>query len=555
MNAVGRAARTAWRLLGRVPLFLALVAGILGPLLLPVILPAPASVAVAASTAEGATVSIANREIVVLHATLQGATPPVRAARARMRINSLNDNEMLAPVTVQQATLGGAQGLVVMVGGRTAFALVPDDLDPEDKQTLAQAAEQARTRLEEALQAKAEQRRWPVILWGIAHALAMSALAFALLWGLRRFGNALRHWLERHRAALSTLGGRAQWREYLVRLVIRLLQLGRWIMYLIVVYAWLTYVLDHFPLTQPYGRGLGQFVVSLASWLFDGIVGAIPGIITVALIVFVAQAIVEVVDQFFESVRTGRTQVPFLHADTVAATRRIVVLFTWVLAVVVAYPFIPGSDSDAFKGLSVLFGIVVSLGSTGLVNQMMSGLVIVYSRALRRGDFVLVNGMEGVVSEVGALATKIVTMTSEEITIPNATLIGNSIHNYSKLAGTKGSLLSTKVTIGYDAPWRQVHAMLEEAAARTSGLRVDPKPFVYQRALSDFYVEYELFAYVDRPLDRVPMLSALHANIQDTFNEHGVQILSPHFVMQPGQPVVVPPEKWHPTPATPPDAG
>jgi small-conductance mechanosensitive channel len=183
---------------------------------------------------------------------------------------------------------------------------------------------------------------------------------------------------------------------------------------------------------------------------------------------------------------------------------------------------------------------------------MMSGLVIIYSRALRKGDVVSVNGIDGMVSEVGTLATKIVTMRNEEITIPNSVLIGNPIRNFSKLAGTQGTMVATKVTIGYDAPWRQVHALLELAAQRTPGLRREPKPYVYQRALADFYVEYELFAHTDHPRDRVATLSALHANIQDAFNEAGVQIMSPHFVLQPKENVVVPPERWYATPAVPP---
>jgi small-conductance mechanosensitive channel len=200
----------------------------------------------------------------------------------------------------------------------------------------------------------------------------------------------------------------------------------------------------------------------------------------------------------------------------------------------------------------VLLGLVLSLGSTGLVTQAMSGLVVVYSRALRRGDFVRINDIEGVVSEVATLATKIVNVRNEEITIPNSVLVSNSIHNFSKLAGTQGTLITSKVTIGYDAPWRQVHALLISAAEKTPGVRSDPKPYVYQRALSDFYVEYEVFVHIDRAADRIPLLSALHANIQDEFNEHGVQIMSPHFLSQPDQPVVVPKSHWFRTPA---DAG
>jgi small-conductance mechanosensitive channel len=176
--------------------------------------------------------------------------------------------------------------------------------------------------------------------------------------------------------------------------------------------------------------------------------------------------------------------------------------------------------------------------------------VIVYSRALRTGDFVRIGDVEGVVSEVASLATKVVNVRNEEITIPNSVLISTPIHNYSKLAGSEGTLLTCKVTIGYDAPWRQVHAMLIAAANKTPSVRRTPSPYVYQRALSDFYVEYELFVHIDNARDRVPILSALHASIQDEFNANGVQIMSPHFFSQPDQPVVVPRTQWFEPPAS-----
>jgi small-conductance mechanosensitive channel len=196
-----------------------------------------------------------------------------------------------------------------------------------------------------------------------------------------------------------------------------------------------------------------------------------------------------------------------------------------------------------------MFGLMISLGSTGLMTQMMSGLVVIYSRALRTGDLVSVNGNDGVVMEIGALATKIVNLNHEEITIPNSVLIGNSIRNYTRLAETHGSMISTKVTIGYDAPWRQVQAMLTIAAEQTGGVQTEPKPFVLQRALSDFYVEYELFAHISDPMRRFFVLTELHSNIQDQFNEYGVQIMSPNFRDQPDNPVVVSKENWYANPA------
>jgi small-conductance mechanosensitive channel len=238
--------------------------------------------------------------------------------------------------------------------------------------------------------------------------------------------------------------------------------------------------------------------------------------------------------------------VPWVHAETANPTKRLAVALLWVFAIVVAYPYLPGSGSDVFKGVSVFVGLVISLGSSGVVNQAMSGLVLMYSRALKPGDYVRVADTEGVVAELGLLSTKICTNKRELVTIPNGVVVGTTTKNYSRLAadGGSGVILHTSVTIGYDTPWRQVHALLLAAAERTPGLRRDPAPFVRQTALSDFYVEYQVNAHLEQPEERVAALSTLHENIQDCFNEHGVQIMSPHYEGDPATPKLVPPERW-----------
>ena len=188
----------------------------------------------------------------------------------------------------------------------------------------------------------------------------------------------------------------------------------------------------------------------------------------------------------------------------------------------------------------------------------MSGLVIVYSRAFRVNDYVSVGDTEGVVTDLGLLSTKLLTVQNEEIVIPNATLAGMKAVNYTRLANDQGSVASTSVTIGYDTPWRQVHSMLLLAASRTAGVCQQPPPRVIQRSLGDFYIEYCLLVQLlplERPEERPIVLSELHAQIQDVFNEYGVQIMSPHFRWQPSQPVVVPKSDWFAAPASPPSGG
>jgi small-conductance mechanosensitive channel len=168
----------------------------------------------------------------------------------------------------------------------------------------------------------------------------------------------------------------------------------------------------------------------------------------------------------------------------------------------------------------------------------MSGLVVVYSRALRVGDLIQVNGVKGVVTDIGGLATKIQTQNKIETTIPNSVIISNSIENFTRLNDATGTLLSTTVTIGYDAPWRKVHEMLISSALATHQIQSTPSPYVYQRALSDFYVEYQLFMHSNSPDIQIKILSELHQKIQDEFNRAGIQIMSPHFMIQPDHPVI-----------------
>ena len=496
-----------------------------------------------------AVLKLMNREIVTLRADMAGASPTQRVERARKRIALIEAADLVNPIRTETLVLGQTRGHQFLLGPQPLFALLEGDVDTASGETLEELVKQTLARLDEVRKARYEQSYWPSILEEFSLSLAATVLLAALLWLLWRVTRFVISLLDTVRAKYEDSSKHIEWQEYAARLGMRILWLVRWVVVLALLYAWATYVLGRFPITRPLGGRLGDFVVRLLEWLGNGVVAAVPGLVTIGVVFFITRSIVEVLGLFFSKVQTGHLEVPFLHAETVSATRQIVTVIVWGLGVAVAYPYIPGSSSDAFKGLSVMFGLMISLGSSGLMTQMMSGLVVIYSRALRKGDFVSVSGTEGIVVEIGALATKLVNMRNEEITIPNSVLIGNAIRNYSRLSESGGAVISTKVTIGYDTPWRQVHAMLSIAAEQTAGIQQEPKPFVLQRALSDFYVEYELFVHIDEPKRRFFILTDLHANIQDQFNEYGVQIMSPNFRSQPDQPVLSPKETWYAAPA------
>jgi small-conductance mechanosensitive channel len=215
-----------------------------------------------------------------------------------------------------------------------------------------------------------------------------------------------------------------------------------------------------------------------------------------------------------------------------------------------AYPYLPGSGTEAFKGLSVLVGVMISLGGASVIGQAFSGLVLMYAKAFRAGDFVRIGDVEGTVMEIQLFATRLRTGMGVEVTLPNSGIMSTNVQNYSRAVAGTGYVVDTVVTIGYTTPWRQVHAMLLEAARRTAEISAVPAPMVRQTALSDFYAEYRLAAYTPAatPVLRVDVLSRLHGNIQDVFNENGVQIMSPHYMADTPEPQIVPKERWHTAP-------
>lgn len=502
---------------------------------------------------EPAPVVFWNRQITVLRSYYDQSSPSERAARAAARLASLPE-EGEWNIVATESTSGHHSGAIVTVNGQFILVLLAEDLDRESSETLKAAADQATAQLRIALDARAKQRRWPVLLKAIGSAIAATLIMLLGLWLLGRVGIRLHELMLRRASAHSQriklwgIDPEPMLRS-LARGIVRLLI---WSAAIALVYVWLIFVLLSFPYTQPWGQQLGKYLFELFGRLGIGLLHATPGLFTVVVIFVFTRIVARVVGVIFRRVENSDLKLRWLEPDTARATRRLVTVLIWLFGLTVAYPYIPGSHTDAFKGISVFVGLMLSLGSAGLVNQVMSGFVVIYSRALRPGEFVRVGDDMGRVTEVGMLSTKLLTRKREEITIPNAVLVGTKTVNYSRHAGDAGAGVGTTITIGYDAPWRQVHAMLLHAAGQTAGLRKDPAPRVWQRALADFYVEYELVVSLDQPEARVPILSELHTHIQDAFNEQGVQIMSPHFENQPHEKVFVPKSQWFTKPLEPP---
>jgi small-conductance mechanosensitive channel len=501
------------------------------------------------------TVKVYNRSIVEFRAVVRQVPPAERAANAVRRIEALPDDVGPDEIRLEAMTLGNLHGVLVSARDRILFGIVDEDLEAGAGETPETVGERAVAQLRAVLQARVEQRRLSVLAKGLALSLVATVLLALVLWATHRLSDkALERLTRATRTRAVSLLGRDVW-PLLNAFERAMVRLTAWAVSFIAVFLWLTFVLNQFPYTQPWGDRLGDYLVGLLAQFGTGALAALPGLFAILVIFVATRFVVRIVDLMFQAVEKGTIRLTAVDQHTAGATRRIAAVLIWIFALTIAYEYIPGSESDAFKAIGIFTGLVVSLGSAGLVNHVMSGLVVVYSQALRPGEIVQSGDIVGRVTHVGLLSTKLMTPKREEVTIPNAVLAGSTVTNYSRLAGADGAMISATATIGYDAPWRQVHSLLLLAAQRTPRVRKEPPPFVLQRALTDFAVQYELRAHIEQPEERFRVLSDLHANIQDAFNEFGVQIMSPAFESQPEKSVTVPKSKWFAAPAGPPQEG
>jgi len=507
--------------------------------------------AVRAADDAAAELKVENRRILVFRATLLGESPQVRAHRAK--------------ATIEEALQGGDElkvnldpiqdSYMVLLGYSRAFIVSPEDVDPPGSSVRAAAeAAAGNLRLAVAENREAGSVRYLLSALGLA---AVATLAYLLL--LRGVGYVRGKLLDRLPDVMSRHSGRLKVGQtpllgsrYLYYLVGRLIWLVYWLLVFLFSYQWLSFVLSRFPYTRPWGESLNVHLVNLARYLINGMLDALPGLAVALCILIIARAISGFSRHVLQRMaRPGNLR--WLTEETLQPTTRLTSLAIWLFAIVMAYPYLPGSGTEAFKGLSVLVGLMISLGASSVIGQAASGLILTYSRTLRVGEFVRIGDNEGTVTEVGVFNTTIRTGLGEVLTLPNSMITGSVTRNYSRIVQGQGYVVDTVVTIGYDTPWRQVEAMLIEAARRTDGILQTPAPQVFQTALSDFYPEYRLVAQAipSEPRPRALLLSVLHANIQDVFNEYGVQIMSPHYLGDPQEAKWVPREHWHAAPAKP----
>ena len=320
-------------------------------------------------------------------------------------------------------------------------------------------------------------------------------------------------------------------------------RLVRFAVSLVLLYFYASLVLSFFPWTRGYAQILVAYLLSPLRLVWDGAVDFLPNVFFIAVIGAVSFYTIKFIKVIFAELGRQTITVSGFYPEWAAPTYKIVRFLALALTLIVVFPYLPGSHSPAFRGVSIFLGVLVSLGSTSAVANIVAGVILTYMRPFKPGDRVQIADTVGDIIEKNLLVTRVRTIKNVEVTIANSMVLGSHIINFSSSAQRDGLILHTAVTIGYDAPWRTIHKLLIDAAQATEHVLQEPRPFVLQAALDDFYVHYEINAYTDQPCQMAQIYSQLHQNIQDKFYEAGVEIMSPHFSsIRDGNQVAIPAE-------------
>lgn len=367
----------------------------------------------------------------------------------------------------------------------------------------------------------------------VAESVAVLAVLILLIYLANKAFRWLRYKLikgwESRVAMLAQKGAPEGYLRHLLPILVNALRVLRLFLIVLFVYLALPIAFSIFPATKPIATELLGYVIKPVKDIFLAIVRYVPNLLTITVIYLATHYIIKLVKFIAGEIESGSFTIKNFYPEWASPTYNIIKVLLYAFMFIVIYPYLPGSQSDVFKGVTVFLGVLFSFGSSSAVSNMVAGIVLTYMRPFKIGDRVKLGDVTGDVIEKNMLVTRIRTIKNEDITMPNSQILTGAAINYSSSAKDLGLILHTSVTIGYDAPWQVVHELMINAALATEGILKDPKPFVLQTALNDFNVSYQVNAYTDQPHRMAGIYSELHRYIQDKFNEAGVEIMSPHF--------------------------
>ncbi len=489
-------------------------------------------------TATSAPVVVRNDTVLIVPGRIGSFTAAERANAIAERIRRLSG------ARVDSVQLVPAESSTDLLAGETILMTVTDADALALGRPRAEVAAEFAARLLEQVRKVSKAQTLKTVAIGVVYTLLATGVLVLALLGLGRIFPRVYAYIETLRPRMPSL--RIQTLELLsstmltdaVVTAVRFVRIG---IVIILFYIYLPLVFSFFPWTQPLSSRLVGYVTSPLKQVAMGFLNYLPNVFFIAVIVVVTSYVLKAIRLVFNAVERGNVTVSGFDREWAEPTYKIVRFLVMAFAVVVLFPYLPGAGSDAFKGVSLFVGVLFSLGSSSAISNVVAGVVLTYTRAFNIGDRISVGDTTGDVTAKTLLVTRVRTIKNVDVTVPNAMVLGAHITNFSAAAKTDGLILHTTVTIGYDAPWKQVHDLLIAAAKATPGILAKPEPFVLQTSLDDFYVSYQINAYTDQPAIMARTYGLLHANIQDKFNEGGVEIMSPHYAtLRDGNPTTIP---------------
>jgi small-conductance mechanosensitive channel len=472
-------------------------------------------------------------------------TAEERASGISKRIKEAASDRSVPPDSVK--IVSGTNFSSIYAGKRFIMNVYDADSEVEQvrRETLAGVFRQ---RITETIELYRYNRSRTVLVKKIFVALgsmvALVVLLFIIGWLFRRIDKGIQNRIKARidileNKSFSLIQANQLWKTY--HMAFKILRI---IALVLVFAAFINYLLSLFPWTSSVAAYVLKLFIDPLLSIGRGFLNFLPDLAFLIVIYIVARYFLKISKLLFNGIQEGGIIINGFDPDWAVPTFRIFRILVIAFSVIIAYPYIPGSESSAFKGVSVFIGVLFSLGSSSFISNLIAGYSMTYRRAFKKGDRIMVGDQIGFIEEQEILVTRMRSIKNEEIVIPNSVLLNSNIINFSTKAREGRLIIHTTVGIGYETPWRMVDSMLKLAAGRTEGLLEDPPPFVLKLSLGDFAVTYEINAFCN-DASRMPQLySALHQNILDVFNENNVQIMTPAYEGDPEIPKVVPRNQW-----------
>lgn len=479
----------------------------------------------------GFPVTIYNKTLFYIKNSLGPLSAEERARLATHKITELEEDLATNPDSVSIDTSGGNANIIYK--NLILISITPKDA-VSNQSTVNQLAVNYRKAIVDIIKKYRDENNILEIAKRVGLGLLIILVLVLIIFYLSRYVNRFKEWIsEKLNSKLD--GIKIKTYELISKdnqlLVIRrTVNVLKYTIIALSIYITLPLIFRLFPWTKSWSNALINFILNPLSNIFNSIIDFIPNLISIIVIIMFFKYVIKGIRFLAEEIEAGKLNIQGFYPDWAKPTFKIVKFVLYAFMVVVIWPKIPGSDSDIFKGVSVFLGLLVSFGSSSAIGNMVAGLVITYMRPFVLNDRVKIGEVTGDVVEKSLLVTRIRTIKNEIITIPNSAILSGNTVNYSVLAKKEGYILHTTITIGYDAPWRKIHELLIAAATATEGVDIKfRKPFVLQTSLDDWYVSYQINAYTKQPEKSALIYSRLHSNIQDKFNEAGIEIMSSHY--------------------------